>query len=356
MKPVLFLTNHVPPDRVGAFQALHRAQEIELAIYGGRLHHAVAGVADPGVPFSEVRQREAYALATSGAHRGVIATSAGRVAPLAAYAGARRAGIPFLWWTGIWAQVRTPAHLAAIPLTRAIERRADAVVVYGSHVGDHVRGHGARNVHVAPQAVDAAFWGAAGDAAQARATAGDPAFLVLFAGRDIPGKGLRVLLDAWGRGAFATHGAVLALAGIDPGSDPLPPGVLALGRLDPEHLRNFHAAADVLVVPSIPAPAFREPWGLVVNEAMHQGTPVIATDAVGAAAGGLVRDAATGLVVPAGDADRLAGAIERLHEHPELRATLGAAGREAVAAHTFDAWAAGFSAALQGAGIGRRSC
>ena len=33
-----------------------------------------------------------------------------------------------------------------------------------------------------------------------------------------------------------------------------------------------------------------EPWGLVVNEAMHAGLPVVATDAVGAAVGGLVRD------------------------------------------------------------------
>ena len=40
---------------------------------------------------------------------------------------------------------------------------------------------------------------------------------------------------------------------------------------------------------------FREPWGLVANEAMNQGTPVIATDAVGAAAGGLVRHERNGL-------------------------------------------------------------
>ncbi len=51
-RPVLFVTNHVPPDRVGAFQALHEAEGIELALFGGRLHHATAGVRDPGVPHS----------------------------------------------------------------------------------------------------------------------------------------------------------------------------------------------------------------------------------------------------------------------------------------------------------------
>ena len=354
MTPVLFLTNHVPPDRVGAFAALHAAQDLELAVYGGRLHHAVAGVQDPGVPSRRIRQREAYGLAASGRYRAVIATSAGRVAPLAAVAGARRAGVPFLWWTGIWAPIRTPAHLAATPLTRAVERAAGAVVVYGPHVARYLAGHGVRNIHVAPQAVDGAFWGADADAGAARAAAGDPPFLALFAGRDIPGKGLPVLLDAWQRGGFAAAGGRLALAGVT-ADGALPAGILALGQLPPEQLRNFHAAADVLVVPSIPTRDFREPWGLVVNEAMHQGTAVIATDDVGAAAGGLVRDGATGLVVPAGEAAALAAAITRLRDDAGLRARLGAAGRDAVAAHTFAAWAAGFGAALATVSTGRGS-
>ncbi len=356
MKPVLFLTNHVPPDRVGAFAALHRAQDIELAIYGGRLHHAVAGVDDPGVPSRRIRQREAHGLAASGRYRAVVATSAGRVAPLAAVTGARRAGIPLLWWTGIWAPVRTPAHIAATPLTRAVERSAGAVVVYGPHVAAYLTGHGVRNIHVAPQAVDGAFWGADADPGSARAAAGDPAFLALFAGRDIPGKGLAVLLGAWERGGFAATGGRLALAGVTaPGDHALPADVIAVGRLAPDRLRNFHAAADVLVVPSIPTRGFREPWGLVVNEAMHQGTAVIATDAVGAAAGGLVRDGATGLVVPAGDAGALAAAITRLRDDGALRGRLAAAGRDAVAGHTFEAWAAGFGAALASVSAGRGS-
>lgn len=356
MKPVLFLTNHVPPDRVGAFAALHAAQDIELAVYGGRLHHAVAGVEDPGVPSHRIRQREVYGLAASGRHRAVIATSAGRLAPLAAVAGARRARVPLIWWTGIWAPIRTPAHIAATPLTRAVERRADAVVVYGPHVAAYLASHGARNIHLAPQAVDGAFWSAAADGAGARASIGDPAFLALFAGRDIPGKGLGVLLTAWERSGLAAGGAVLALAGVEPGARALPAGVAALGHLPAAQLRNFHAAADVLVVPSIPTRDFREPWGLVVNEAMHQGTPVIATDAVGAAAGGLVRDGATGLVVPAGDPGALGAAIARLRDDDALRARLGGAGRGAARAHTFEAWAAGFSAALATVSAGRGSC
>jgi glycosyltransferase involved in cell wall biosynthesis len=115
-------------------------------------------------------------------------------------------------------------------------------------------------------------------------------------------------------------------------------------------VRNFYAASDVVVVPSIPTLTFREPWGMVVNEAMSQGRPVIATDAVGAAAGGLVRDGRNGLVVPAGDAPALAAALRRLHDDPAERARLGAAGREDVRAHTQAGWADAVVAALADAG------
>jgi glycosyltransferase involved in cell wall biosynthesis len=87
---------------------------------------------------------------------------------------------------------------------------------------------------------------------------------------------------------------------------------------------------------------------------MHQGTPVIASDAVGAAAGGLVVDGRTGLVVPAGDAGTLAARISALAAGPGLREPLGAAAREQVAEYTPQRWAEGMSQALAAAGAGSR--
>ncbi len=119
-------------------------------------------------------------------------------------------------------------------------------------------------------------------------------------------------------------------------------------------MRNLYAGSDVVVVPSVPTRDFLEPWGLVVNEAFHQGVPVIATDAVGAAAGGLVRHERTGLIVPNNDADALRTAIDRLRDDVPLRHRLGAAAREAVAAYTPQAWAEGMSRAL--ASAQRKGC
>jgi len=165
-----------------------------------------------------------------------------------------------------------------------------------------------------------------------------------------------VLLEAWRASGLDTPTAALVLVGmgsfppwvpaggaVGQGSDD---GVVCLDPVSPLELRNLYAASDVLVLPSIPTPMFREPWGLVVNEAMNRGLPVIASDAVGAAAGGLVRDGGNGLVVKAGSAAALADALRRLAEDPPLRARLGGAGAEDVREFSHDAWARGFSEAL----------
>jgi glycosyltransferase involved in cell wall biosynthesis len=109
----------------------------------------------------------------------------------------------------------------------------------------------------------------------------------------------------------------------------------------------------VLVVPSIATRTFREPWGLVVNEAMNRGLAVIATDAVGAVAGGLVRDEVNGLVVPSADPVALGEAIVGLAGDAPLRASLGATGARDVRAYSHEAWAEGFSRALSSLGVAR---
>jgi glycosyltransferase involved in cell wall biosynthesis len=344
MKPVLFVTNHVPPERVGAFAALARRVPLELAIFGGRSTHATAGVADPGVPHRRVAQREIRALAASGRYGAVVCGTAGRIALPAAALGARAARVPFVLWSALWAHPRTPAHIVGgAPLLATLYRSADAVVAYGPHVAAFARARGARNVHIAPQAVDNAFWSAAVDVER-------PArFTAVFLGRPSWEKGALLLLDAWRSSGLGASAAALVLVGAGIGSARSPAGgaVAVVGAQPPEQVRNFLAAADVCVIPSLRTRSFREPWGLVANEAMNQSTPVIASEEVGAVAGGLVRHERNGLVVPAGDPSALAAALRRLHDDSVLRAQLGASARRDVAPFTYRAWAGGFAAALR---------
>jgi glycosyltransferase involved in cell wall biosynthesis len=289
-----------------------------------------------------VTQRQIGSLVSSGGYRAVVVGTGGRVALPAAWRAARRSGIPFVFWAALWRTPRTAAHLAALALMRNVYREADAVVTYGEHVSAYVRRHGARRVFVAPQAVDNEFWSAPA------APRVDPRFAALFVGRPAPAKGLAVALDAWRRAALDATLTVVGERGGERGSR-LPPGVLATGMLEATPLRNFYAASDVLVVPSISTRRFTEPWGLVVNEALNQGAAIIASDRVGAAAGGLVRDGRNGLVVRAGDASALAVALAALAGDRQRCAALGAAGREDIAAYTFDAWAEAFAQALAAA-------
>ncbi len=129
------------------------------------------------------------------------------------------------------------------------------------------------------------------------------------------------------------------------------PGARLLGALPRPALPAAYAACAFSVLASVPTPRFREPWGLVCNEAMHQGRPVLATPAVGAAAGGLVRDLETGLVVPPGDEVALSRGIDRLLGDELLRRRLGAAARAAVAPYGYDAMAAAFDRAFTAAGV-----
>jgi glycosyltransferase involved in cell wall biosynthesis len=364
MKPVLFVTGHAPAYRVGAFASLHEREGIELALFGGRSTHG--GPEHAGqlqIPHRHVTPRELWRLAASGRYRAVVCPTGGRLAPLAGWTGARRSGVPLILWASLWAHPASVTHaLTYLPLRR-LYRSADAVVTYGPHVSAYVGARGARNVHVAPQSVDNAFWRApAPGPPSAPEWPSPPATRFVFVGRPAREKGADVLLAAWRRSGLKPPAGALVMVGSTnaPGHDDRStsaagqaPGVTTLGAVPPEELRRIYAAAEVLVVPSIPTPTFREPWGLVVNEAMNRGLAVIASDAVGAAAGGLVRDGHNGLVVAAGDSAALAGAMVRLADDAEARTRMGAAGAEDVRAYDHDAWAQGFSDALASVNVSR---
>jgi len=339
-RPVLFVTTEVPPDRVGAFRALAELVPVEFALFGGGLH-ATAGVTDHGLPARELSQRAVYAAASSGRYAAVVAGTAGKLALPAAWLGAERAGVPFVLWSALWAHPRSVAHLPLGALLRILYRRSAAVVTYGEHVSQFARAHGARRTVVAPQAVDQTFW-----SVPPGATVDAPPRIV-FAGRDAPGKGVALLLEAWRRTAGARPpGAQLVLAGVGPNRTAGIDGAYGVGLRTPEQVRDLLRGAAALVVPSERTATFREPWGLVVNEAMHVGTLVIASTEVGAVAGGLAEHEVTALVAPAGDPGALAMAMLRALRAGPREAEIAAAGHARAAGYTQQAWARAFASVL----------
>ncbi len=271
--------------------------------------------------------------------------------------------MPLILWASLWAHPQSAAHaLSYLPLRR-LYRSADAVVTYGPHVSAYVSARGARNVYVAPQSVDNDFWRAGGPPAPRAIPAGPARRSVrfLFVGRPAAEKGVPVLLDAWRAAqALPAADAALVLAGVEQRARR---GASAICPTRPSCAWSARAAGAARRVrgvstcwscPRCATRTFREPWGLVVNEAMNRGLAVIATDAVGAAAGGLVRDGQQRPDRPRRRPPRPRRArSQRLAATAALRARLGAAGAQDVLAFSHDAWAEGFSRALSSLGVSR---
>jgi len=169
-----------------------------------------------------------------------------------------------------------------------------------------------------------------GQFAAAPRPARDPAETVfLFCGQMIARKGLDHLLAAF-KALAERHPAVkLLLVGREAELPQLlaalPEAVRArieyAGFQPPEELPRHFARADVFILPSR-----YDGWGVVVNQAIGAGLPVICSDAVGAGHD-LVEKDVNGLLFPAGDVAALTAAMERIAVDPALAQRWGAVSR-----------------------------
>lgn len=159
---------------------------------------------------------------------------------------------------------------------------------------------------------------------------GDDADCLLAAASLHERKGLDVLLEALARLARRERRPTLWIAGEGPQRTALER--LAAARGLARQVRLLGARDDVpelLVACDVfVAPSRREGLGIAALEAMALGRPLVASRVGGLAES--VLDEATGLLVPPGDADALASALERLLDDRALAERLGAAGPQRV--------------------------
>lgn len=121
-----------------------------------------------------------------------------------------------------------------------------------------------------------------------------------------------------------------------------PGAVHFAGFIHRDDLAGYYALAECLVMPT-----HSDPWGLVVNEAMACGLPVICTNVAGCAAD-LVKE--NGILVKAGDVRQLAQAMQHLATDSELRRSMSQHSRDLIQDFSPEACAAGFAEATLGLG------
>jgi len=166
---------------------------------------------------------------------------------------------------------------------------------------------------------------------------GETDIVFVFVGRLVPHKGVADLLAAFDRICHAVPGLALLVVGDGPEASHVKEAALRnprihwAGRLEQKGVIEMLRAADVAVVPS-----HFEPWGLVVNEAMAAGLPVVASDHVGAV-DDLVIDGQTGVVYRSGDIGELASEMETLSRDRQRRDRLAAGAGALIAGWTLQA-------------------
>jgi glycosyltransferase involved in cell wall biosynthesis len=367
---IMFVTNFCPHYRVGAFEALSQKASVRFYFSDPQQLDCERKKVARGDRFDSVALGGFYLLPKLRVSPGliwrllvskydiVIKCTNDRFAFPVTYLLTRLRGKKFILWQTMWSHPKMLFHRLTRPILKTIWKDADAIVVYGPHGKKYLEQLGieSQKIFIAWQSVDnSKFNGTVSlQEIEALRTCLDVGLnhIVLYVGRLVEDKGVEILLQAEALLSHQPH--ALVFVGDGDLKDRLKrecsrlglKNVRFAGSISQEHLPTYYAAARVFVLPSITTAAFKEPWGLVVNEAMNQGCPAVVTDAVGAGAGGLVQDGVNGFIVPERNPGELASAIEKILRDDQLSAQMRTHAAQMIKQWTFSRWAEGFVDAI----------
>jgi glycosyltransferase involved in cell wall biosynthesis len=240
-------------------------------------------------------------------------------------------------------------------------QRCSGFVAPGKTAREYLRAHkiSDRLIFTAPNAIDNDFFTRA--AAEARRKAPGlreelhlPDRYFLFVGRLVREKGVFELLSAYAKLDQQVRrqvGLVLAGDGTlrhqlqEQAASIFPGTVTFAGFVHREQLPVYYALAETLVLPT-----YSDTWGLVVNEAMACGLPVILSRAAGCAADLLIENR-NGMLVSPRDVTSLANAMQSLACAPDLRANMAADSLRHIGDYSAAGWSVGVEGAVEAMGV-----
>lgn len=243
-------------------------------------------------------------------------------------------------------------HPGKEAVKRFLFRRADAIETPGAEGKQFAIRYGAPEYRIffATHTVNISFFKAKVASARLQRAAlrselGLKGTTFIYVGRLWWGKGINYLLEAFETVQRKSDGEVsLLLVGDGPEESNLRQmcsdrgirNVMFAGFKQKPDLPRYYAMADVFVFPTL-----GDPYGLVVDEAMACGLPVISTSAAGE-----IRDrieqGVNGYIVPPEDSASLADSMLKLAQDGELRERMGRISAEKIQGHTPEQWAKDF--------------
>jgi glycosyltransferase involved in cell wall biosynthesis len=270
----------------------------------------------------------------------------------------RRRQVRFVLWTESNERDQRSGRAGVEWLKRYFVRSCNAFVVPGKSSRAYLLRLGASDevIFTAPNAVDNCFFATQAEKIRSRESEFRsqlklPARFILFAGRLVPDKGIFDLLDAYAKLegelrrdvglVFAGDGA--SRQELEQRAKRIRPGTVCFpGFAQREDLAGLYALAEALVLPT-----HSDTWGLVVNEAMACGLPIIVSNVAGCA-DDLVEDGWNGYVVPPENSEKLSVAIDSLVRQPDLRQRMSAHSLERIRSYSPEACADGLAVATAG--------
>ncbi len=367
---IAFITNLCPMYRLKPFQRLAELHDVDFYFYcrpeNTDTSHLeiVRGIKR----FQYLTTPQILMRLLSRNYGVLIKCTNGRYITILSFLIAKLMRKKFILWHTFWYTPQTLFRRLSMPILRWIWRYSDAIVVYGEQGKNYLESLGVKSekIFIAWQAVDNELFSKTPlleelDAIRRRYNLmNNNKRIVLFVGRLIEAKGVSYLIKAVGK--LQDDNVCLVLIGDGPLRMYLEKGclenglknVIFIGKVLNSDLYKYYALADVFVLPSITTKDFKEPWGLVVNEAMNQGAPVVVTDAVGAGVGGLVQDGVNGFVVPERDSRSLSVALRKILYDDALRKTMSENARQIIKGWTYERMVKGFTDAIMYAQGGQK--
>lgn len=286
----------------------------------------------------------------------VISCGWDSLAAYLSYAYCKKYHKKYIVWAG--STINEPSWRRALsePLVRFLVRNSDACIAYGTRAKDYLMNIGANEdkIFIGWNSIDNSYFEAKSritDHEKDRLKAQlkiNTRRVVLYVGQLIRRKGIHDLFDAFSLLKKQTADVTLLIVGSGKEEPALKkrvveegiPDVVFSGFIDYDQLPKYFGLSDVFVLPSS-----EEVWGLVINEAMACGLPVITTNKVGASVD-LLKDGLNGFMIKDKAPLELCDAMRKVITDESLRIKMADSSRVIIRNFTMDDTAQGVKDAV----------